>query len=58
MGCFEFIGGSLTGLLADKFNKFSVANITNIILEAAIVTSLLAYLSESYTICFFAGAFW
>jgi len=58
LGACEGISGLIVGRLLDKYNKVLVANFTNILIEIALVLSLLAVYEQNYTLCFIVGGAW
>jgi MFS family permease len=58
LGLFEFISGILSGYISDRVNRFLVATSSTIIVELALIVSIICYYTENYTLCFIAGALW
>jgi len=50
--------GMLSGKLADKFNQYTLATLSTLISELALILSLLGYFLSNYVLCFFIGAAW
>lgn len=58
LGVFEFIGGFVSGYVADRVNRFLVATASTLIVELAIVISAICYYTNNYTLCFIDAALW
>ena len=58
LGVFEFIGGMFNSYVGDKMNKYVMGTISTLIVELALLFSIIAYYEQSYLLCFFAGAGW
>ena len=58
LGVFEFIGGMFNSYVGDKMNKYVMGTISTLIVELALLFSIIAYYEQSYLLCFFAAAGW
>lgn len=58
LGVFEFISGILSGHISDRYNRYMVATSSTIIVEFALIISIVCYYTENYTLCWIAAALW
>jgi len=58
LGLFEFIGGMFNSYVGDKMNKYVMGSISTLIIELALLFSIIAYYEQNYLLCFFAAAGW
>ncbi len=58
LGIFGFFGGMFNASMGDKMNKYVMGTISTLIIQLALLFTLIAYYEKSYLLCFFAGAGW
>ncbi|CAD8049827.1 unnamed protein product [Paramecium primaurelia] len=58
LGVFEFISGICSGYISDRVNRYMVATTSTIIVELALIVSIISYYTDSYVLCFISGALW
>jgi len=58
LGIFEILGGIVSGYLADRVNKYLITTASTIVVELAIVVSILCLYLDNYALCFVCAALW
>lgn len=56
LGIFEFLGGMFCSLVGDKLNKYVMGSISTLLVELALIFSIISYYEKSYPLCFLAAA--
>ncbi|KAM3137371.1 hypothetical protein pb186bvf_010551 [Paramecium bursaria] len=58
LGVFENVGAFISGFLSDRANRYLIATGSTLIVEIALVLSIICYYQESYALCFVTAALW
>ena len=58
MGVSQVLTGLIMNRVGDKFNRYRMASFGTVIVEMAIIVSLLAYFLSSYPLCFLVSMLW
>ncbi|CAK55790.1 unnamed protein product (macronuclear) [Paramecium tetraurelia] len=56
LGVFKFISGICSGYISDRDHFYMVATTSTIIVELALIVSIISDYTDNYTLCFIAGA--
>ena len=58
LGGAEVFAGLIIGIVSDKFNLYTLITIGTLIVESALILSLISSFYKSYLMCFFLGLLW
>ena len=58
LGGAEVFAGVIVGIISDKFNLYTLITIGTLIVESALILSLISSFYKSYLMCFFLGGLW
>jgi MFS family permease len=58
LGASEVFAGFVIGMVTDKVNLYTLITMGTLIVECALILSLISSFYESYIICFFLGGLW
>jgi MFS family permease len=58
LGVSQVLAGLVMNRVGDLFNRYRMASFGTVIVEVAIIISLLAYFLESYALCFVVSMLW